>query len=83
MTTCIQTSRPETLHVMWKTVSEDCNLACDYCYYSTAGTSSSSDPSDGYGSSGAVYRSVHEKIIWYSDFLLAGRGAAISRTSIF
>lgn len=20
---------------MWKTVSEDCNLACDYCYYST------------------------------------------------
>ncbi|WP_308195505.1 anaerobic sulfatase maturase [Paenibacillus mellifer] len=22
---------------MWKTVSEDCNLACDYCYYSTAG----------------------------------------------
>lgn len=22
---------------MWKTVSEDCNLACDYCYYSTVG----------------------------------------------
>ncbi|WP_306439379.1 anaerobic sulfatase maturase [Paenibacillus sp. tmac-D7] len=22
---------------MWKTVSEDCNLACDYCYYSTCG----------------------------------------------
>lgn len=21
--------------VMWKTVSEDCNLACDYCYYSS------------------------------------------------
>ncbi|MFM9278091.1 anaerobic sulfatase maturase [Paenibacillus jiagnxiensis] len=21
--------------LMWKTVSEDCNLACDYCYYST------------------------------------------------
>lgn len=21
--------------IMWKTVSEDCNLACDYCYYST------------------------------------------------
>lgn len=20
--------------IMWKTVSEDCNLACDYCYYS-------------------------------------------------
>ena len=28
-------SRP--LGVMWKTVSEDCNLACDYCYYSTCG----------------------------------------------
>lgn len=25
------------LGVMWKTVSEDCNLACDYCYYSTCG----------------------------------------------
>lgn len=23
--------------VMWKTVSDDCNLACDYCYYSTCG----------------------------------------------
>lgn len=22
---------------MWKTVSEDCNLACDYCYYSRVG----------------------------------------------
>ncbi|XHU85472.1 anaerobic sulfatase maturase [Peribacillus muralis] len=22
---------------MWKTVSEDCNLSCDYCYYSTCG----------------------------------------------
>ncbi|MBW4839254.1 MAG: radical SAM protein, partial [Paenibacillaceae bacterium] len=27
----------ENLGVMWKTVSEDCNLACDYCYYSTCG----------------------------------------------
>ncbi|MBW4084321.1 anaerobic sulfatase maturase [Paenibacillus sp. S150] len=25
------------LSVMWKTVSEACNLACDYCYYSTCG----------------------------------------------
>ena len=24
---------------MWKTVSEDCNLACDYCYYSRTGGS--------------------------------------------
>lgn len=23
--------------VLWKTVSEDCNLACEYCYYSTCG----------------------------------------------
>jgi len=27
----------EPVGVMWKTVSEDCNLACDYCYYSTCG----------------------------------------------
>lgn len=26
-----------SIGVMWKTVSEDCNLACDYCYYSTCG----------------------------------------------
>ncbi|MGG6311490.1 anaerobic sulfatase maturase [Paenibacillus macerans] len=31
------TSRHSNLGVMWKTVSEDCNLACDYCYYSTCG----------------------------------------------
>ncbi len=24
----------KSIGVMWKTVSEDCNLACDYCYYS-------------------------------------------------
>jgi uncharacterized protein len=23
--------------VMWKTVADDCNLACDYCYYSSCG----------------------------------------------
>lgn len=28
---------PGTLGMMWKTVSEDCNLACDYCYYSGCG----------------------------------------------
>ncbi|MFC4596792.1 anaerobic sulfatase maturase [Cohnella hongkongensis] len=28
-----KTSGP--IGVMWKTVSEDCNLACSYCYYST------------------------------------------------
>lgn len=37
MSVCTQPSNPQHLHVMWKTVSEDCNLACDYCYYSTAG----------------------------------------------
>lgn len=26
-----------TLGVMWKTVSTDCNLACDYCYYTAGG----------------------------------------------
>jgi uncharacterized protein len=25
------------LGVLWKTVSEDCNLACNYCYYSNCG----------------------------------------------
>ena len=32
---CLTTSH--SLGVMWKTVSEDCNLACDYCYYSRVG----------------------------------------------
>lgn len=31
------TSNHSRISVMWKTVSEDCNLACDYCYYSTCG----------------------------------------------
>ncbi len=31
------TARHSNIGVMWKTVSEDCNLACDYCYYSTCG----------------------------------------------
>lgn len=26
--------KPQIVGVMWKTVSEACNLACDYCYYS-------------------------------------------------
>ncbi|MFD2118027.1 anaerobic sulfatase maturase [Paenibacillus yanchengensis] len=29
--------KQEHISVMWKTVSEACNLACDYCYYSTCG----------------------------------------------
>ncbi|WP_339218883.1 anaerobic sulfatase maturase [Paenibacillus sp. FSL W7-1332] len=31
------TTRHSNIGIMWKTVSEDCNLACDYCYYSTCG----------------------------------------------
>lgn len=34
---CDTTRHPAGIGVMWKTVSEDCNLACDYCYYSTCG----------------------------------------------
>ena len=37
MSTCVPAARPKPLHIMWKTVSEECNLACDYCYYSTTG----------------------------------------------
>ncbi|KKO52412.1 anaerobic sulfatase maturase [Paenibacillus sp. DMB20] len=38
MSTCGQTSPGQKgFGVMLKTVSEDCNLACDYCYYSTCG----------------------------------------------
>ncbi len=32
----VLTPKP-VIGVMWKTVSEDCNLACDYCYYSRVG----------------------------------------------
>jgi uncharacterized protein len=32
-----QTGHAGHIGVMWKTVSEDCNLACDYCYYSSCG----------------------------------------------
>ncbi|MGG3926977.1 anaerobic sulfatase maturase [Metabacillus fastidiosus] len=35
-TSCLMTEQ-RNISVMWKTVSEDCNLACDYCYYSTCG----------------------------------------------
>lgn len=32
---CTQKGFVGDFGVMWKTVSEDCNLACDYCYYSS------------------------------------------------
>ncbi|SET06630.1 anaerobic sulfatase maturase [Paenibacillus sp. NFR01] len=34
---CAANSTKPGLGVLWKTVSESCNLACDYCYYSTCG----------------------------------------------
>lgn len=38
MSACVQSSdSKQSFGVMLKTVSEDCNLACDYCYYSTCG----------------------------------------------
>lgn len=37
MSAACVTNGQANLGVMWKTVSEDCNLACDYCYYSTCG----------------------------------------------
>ncbi|MBB5173822.1 anaerobic sulfatase maturase [Texcoconibacillus texcoconensis] len=38
---------PDIVSVMWKTVSESCNLACDYCYYSDcAGNASAVDRID-------------------------------------
>ena len=37
MNECATATRPAPIGVMWKTVSEDCNLACDYCYYSRVG----------------------------------------------
>lgn len=37
MSTACLTSDHGNIGVMWKTVSEACNLACDYCYYSRCG----------------------------------------------
>lgn len=37
MTAGCLTSVSGTISVMWKTVSEACNLACNYCYYSRCG----------------------------------------------
>ncbi|UCZ52490.1 anaerobic sulfatase maturase [Bacillus shivajii] len=34
MSTCSLSRSDNSIGVMWKTVSESCNLACDYCYYS-------------------------------------------------
>jgi uncharacterized protein len=34
---CVTSQQHNHIGVMWKTVSESCNLACDYCYYSSCG----------------------------------------------
>jgi len=34
---CLSSNNHGHIGVMWKTVSEACNLACDYCYYSSCG----------------------------------------------
>ncbi|USK36755.1 hypothetical protein LIT25_26955 (plasmid) [Bacillus sp. F19] len=34
---CLTSEKHGQIGVMWKTVSEACNLACDYCYYSSYG----------------------------------------------
>ncbi|WP_423799785.1 anaerobic sulfatase maturase [Neobacillus sp. SAB-20_R2A] len=34
---CLTSQQHSHIGVMWKTVSEACNLACDYCYYSGCG----------------------------------------------
>lgn len=34
---CLTSKNHGQIGVMWKTVSEACNLACDYCYYSGCG----------------------------------------------
>lgn len=35
MSACHEETAVQPLGVLWKTVSESCNLACEYCYYST------------------------------------------------
>ncbi|WP_208588569.1 anaerobic sulfatase maturase [Gracilibacillus suaedae] len=50
--------------VMWKTVSEACNLACDYCYYSRCG-----------GRSGHIER-IEDKVLenFIKEYMKASRG---------
>lgn len=66
MSTTTKTEIREPIGVMWKTVSESCNLACDYCYYSTCG-----------GKPGKIDRidpDVLEKFI--AEYMAMSRGAA-------
>ncbi|MDO3409333.1 anaerobic sulfatase maturase [Saccharibacillus sp. CPCC 101409] len=56
------------MSVMWKTVSEDCNLACDYCYYSTCG-----------GKPDAQIRRVEREVLerFVRQYMDYGRGPAV------
>ncbi len=63
---CAAEFQTKDIGVMWKTVSEACNLACDYCYYSTCG-----------GKPGAVNRidsALLERFI--SQFMARSNGQA-------
>ncbi|MEK3734370.1 MULTISPECIES: anaerobic sulfatase maturase [Paenibacillus] len=62
-----RTSVQSHINVMWKTVSEDCNLACDYCYYSTCG-----------GKPGPEINRIDSAILdtFIKDYMQRSRGAA-------
>ena len=53
--------------VMWKTVLEDCNLACDYCYYSTCG-----------GKPGVVINRIDSKVLekFIAEYMKKSNGSA-------
>ena len=53
--------------VMWKTVSEDCNLACDYCYYSSC-----------QGKPGSTIRRIDDKVLetFIQKYMAVASGAA-------
>jgi len=57
-----------TLGIMWKTVSEDCNLACDYCYYSTCG-----------GKPGSRIHRIHPSILekFIREYMDRSKGSAV------
>lgn len=63
---CMQSGH-SALGVMWKTVSEDCNLACDYCYYSTCG-----------GKTGPRINRIDSALLdkFIQDYMQYSRGAA-------
>lgn len=66
MSNSCQTAVHGQIGVMWKTVSEDCNLACDYCYYSTCG-----------GKPGAQIRRIEIPVLekFICEYMAMSRGA--------